>query len=347
MKSLLTFSLRLPTTLMLIALLACLNGCNKTAEELVFKGSIMGTHYRISVIVNQSQSSASKSLLESRLLAAMEAVNESMSTYIATSEISRFNQLKSGESIEISEQFNDVLIKALEINKFTNKAFDPTLGKVIKLWGFGEDGHVQHKPDDQTLQRLKNAVGTQYLRLEGRQLSKLANALELNLSAIAKGYAVDRVADVLEQRGYTNYLIDIGGELRAKGFNTTNQPWRIGIEKPSLIGGVAQVVALNDQAIATSGDYRNFLLINGEQFSHTIDSTTLKPVFHKLASVSVLANSAMTADALATALLAMGDEQGIKFAEQQGLHAYFIIRGKTADNFKTHATNEFITKLSE
>jgi thiamine biosynthesis lipoprotein len=165
------------------------------------------------------------------------------------------------------------------------------------------------------------------------------------LSPIAKGYAVDKVASVIEAYGINDYLVNIGGELRASGKTVDAQLWRVGIEKPHILGGIQQIALLDNKAIATSGDYRNYLVVDGQQFSHTIDPITLKPVLHKLALVSVIADKASTADALATAMMVMGEEKAWSFALNNRLAAYFIVRGDENKPFVIKYTEEFERNL--
>jgi len=330
--------------LILLSVWAC---TDHGPKEIVLSGPVMGTFYRVNVITLRPINAEDKASLARDIEEAMDRVNQSMSTYITSSEISKFNRLPKNASARLSPELHEVMSEALHISDLSNGAFDVTLGKAIRLWGFSEDGAITEQPSVETLKELRQTVGYQHLRLQGHQLTKLVDGLEVNLSAIAKGYAVDKVAQAIEALGYQDYLVDIGGELRAQGQNVKGQLWRIGVEKPHALGGVAQIVELNNQAIATSGDYRNFLTIDGQQFSHTIDSVTLKPIFHKLASVSVVSNKTSTADALATALLAMGETDGVTFAEANSIAAYFIIRESTEGNYKVHVTRDFKPNLAE
>jgi thiamine biosynthesis lipoprotein len=172
-------------------------------------------------------------------------------------------------------------------------------------------------------------------------------SLSLNLSAIAKGYGVDRVADYLSGAGFTNFLVEIGGEIAARGVNLKNSPWRIGVATPQTQLGIQTVVPLSDLAMATSGDYRNFFKAEGRRYSHTIDPRTGRPVDHQLASVTVVHKSCTQADAWATALHVLGPEKAYMLAEKEGLKVLFIIRSK--DDFverKTPAFGELVNKKS-
>jgi len=210
----------------------------------------------------------------------------------------------------------------------TNGRFDVTIGPLVNAWGFGPGG-PQTQVSDEQVAELLTYVGYEKLHLDPMQqtLSKAHPKTYIDLSAIAKGYAVDKVVKAIEAQGHQNYMVEIGGEVFAKGTNPKDGPWRIGIETPSIHApGIFEVVILASQALATSGDYRNFYEENGERFSHTIDPKTGRPIKHKLASVSVLSDSCARADALATALNVLGPIDGPKLAEEKGIAALFIIR---------------------
>ena len=217
-------------------------------------------------------------------------------------------------------------------------AFDVTLSPAIDAWGFGPSGAITSRPSDTELQDIKSRVGSNNVKLDDAVLIKSIDSLEFNLSAIAKGYAIDKLAQRLVAAGFENFLINVGGELKARGHNQEGVNWRIAIEQPHVLGGIGEVLVLQDRAVATSGDYRNFIEIDGQRYSHTIDSNTLMPVLHKLALVTVVHESATTADGLATAILAMGDKEGIEFANRLDLDYYALIRT---------AKNEYIVRLSE
>ena len=302
-------------------LLACQP--NITLVPVTFSGLTMGTDYRITIIATSDQA---LSQLENDIVDELELVDRSMSTYRSDSEVSSINLAKENELLEISESLRLVLTEANEISQLTNGAFDITLGPIVDLWGFGPQGSIEKRPDKISLNALRVSIGYSKLRLNDKGLSKTNSATQIDLSGIAKGFAVDQVARLLTRNGHANYLIEIGGELRAKGKSLAGQPWRVGIEKPQEIGGIQKIVVLNDQAIATSGDYRNYILIDGKKYSHTIDHITIEPVLHKLALVSVVSTNASTADALATALMSMGDEDAVLFAQKNKIAAYFVIR---------------------
>lgn len=324
-----------------LALVAC-QPRSGDVQQSVLSGPIMGTDYRVTVVHAGKQDLTT---LEHEIVAAMQSVNQSMSNYLADSELSIFNASQAGVTQSISKDFRMVMEEAIQIGELTDGAFDVTLGKAIDLWGFGPDGQITEQPSDKDLAALQASSGFQKLMLEGNQLSKSHDALSINLSAIAKGYAVDKVAKALQKQGVRRFLINIGGELRASGKSLENTLWRVGIEKPHILGGIQQIAVLDNQAIATSGDYRNYHIIDGQQFSHTIDPKTLKPVFHKLALVSIISDKTSTADALATALMAMGETRAVEFAEREQLAAYLLIREGGEGQFRIHVTEKFRANL--
>ena len=334
-----------PSSLFFVVLVSVLmTACSpsKKDQALVLSGPIMGTSYRISLVVEQN---VEQSALSDELLKIMQSVDAAMSTYKHDSEISRFNRTAVDEPFALSDQTAAVVSEALQLYEFTQGYFDITVGPLVNAWGFGSRGQITTRPAPRTLDKLKKIIGSDKLRLENGSLTKLVEHLSIDLSAIAKGYAVDQLAEFLEQRGIANYLVEIGGELRAAGRNIDQQIWRVGIERPQALGGIQQIVLLQNQSIATSGDYRNFLMLDGQKYSHTIDPIAGKPVLHRLALVSVIADRASTADALATALMAMGEDRAQLFATKHQLAAYFVIRGADGDQYHVKKSAKIIPNL--
>lgn len=323
---------------LVISLLFLITACDSSPQRSMFvlSGPIMGTDYRITIATDEDVDQDS---LHQDLLLVMDEINNSMSHYDPASELSMLNQSEAGQAVQLSEHLNQVLIEALSVSKLSDGAFDITLGPLIDLWGFGSQGTITQRPSLSEIKNLSEVVGYSHLTLSDATLTKAHIDTQLNLSAIAKGFAVDKVADELERQNIDDYLVNIGGELRAGGLNIDSQFWRVGIERPELLGGIQQVIELNDQAVATSGDYLNYLVFEGQRFSHTLDPVTLAPVLHRLASVSVVHDHTSTADALATAIMAMGEERGYEFAEEQQLAAYLVIRNKAGDGFHARYTS--------
>ena len=255
-------------------------------------------------------------------------VDRLMSTYDPESELSRFNRLPVGAPMVVSAETVDVVAAARRVADETGGAFDPTVAPLVALWGFGADA-AERPPTEVELQAAAETVD--YRRVEHGHappsLRKLA-PVTLDLSAIAKGYAVDRLANVLDESGCDSYLVELGGEIRAKGTAPGGGPWRVGVDAPAA-RGFASTIALRRGALATSGDYRQYRELDGERLSHVIDPRTGRPIRHDLASVTVVTEQAMFADAYATALLVMGEDEGRRFAEDRGLAALFIVRRGT------------------
>ena len=313
--------------------------CNQAPEKQLTQitGQTMGTYYRVSLVTDEK-------LKEPELQATIEdllaQINQQMSTYLPESEISKFNKSKSTRWFVVSDDFALVSAKAREIYQQTGGKFDPTLGPLINLWSFGDHKRPTKIPTDQELEQAAKKFGGDQLeiRLEPAALKKSIPDLNLNLSAIAKGFAVDKIAELLKSKEIENFLVDIGGELRSKGKNQNNQLWQIAIEKPNPADSqsVQQVVSITDKSIATSGSYRNFFEQDEVRYSHIIDPQTYHPIEHKLVSVSVIADDCMTADGYATALMVLGPEQGYDFALQYGLAVYMI--EKQGDEFVVRTT---------
>jgi len=257
---------------------------------------------------------------------ALAAVDSSMSTWKPQSELSRLNRHDDGGVFEVSPALREVLERAAEVSALSGGAFDVTVGPLVNAWGFGPSGGSA-PPDDEALEALRRRVGFRQLTLTDAGVVKARGDLEVDLSAIAKGYGVDRAADALERLGARRYLIEVGGELRVRGLNADGVPWQVGVERPDPDGrGVQRVVPLTDTALATSGDYRNFYERGGKRVSHTIDPRTGRPIEHALASVTVLDDTCARADALATALNVLGPEAGLALARREKLSALFLVR---------------------
>jgi len=325
-----------------VGITACFPSNDSVKSEILLQGHTMGTTYNIKVVSTLEQV---KSLnLQSKIDSVLKQVNQQMSTYIPDSEISRFNHSQSTDAIDISTGFARVLTESLRLGELSNGKLDITVGPLVNLWGFGPEQRPEKVPSDERLAATKEGIGLAHLHLEGNQLSKSIPNLYLDLSTIAKGYGVDVVAELIEANGISNYLVEIGGEIRLQGFKHTGELWAIAIEKPILDPSgdqraVHQVIIPKDNAVATSGDYRNYYEADGQRFSHIIDPATGKPINHSLVSVTVIAQSSMTADGLSTALMVMGAEQGMVFARENDLAALFI--SKTENGFEEQYTVKF------
>lgn len=285
----------------------------------------MGTQFSVTY---QSDSIDSEKVKQ-QIQAELNDINQLMSTYIADSEINRFNSLDNNQCFKFSDKTWQVLLAANDVYHQTNGAFDITLGPLISRWGFNAEEYQQKVPSSEEISQLLSQVGTDKLKFNFAQqcIQKSAPNISINLSAIAKGYAVDQISNLLSDLGISNYLVDIGGESKSLGVNPTGATWRIAIEKPiDLQRQQAVTVSLNNTSIATSGDYRNYFVANGKRFSHTIDPATGFPITHNLASISVIFPSNMYADAYATAMTVMGSKRALAFAQQQQIPVFIITR---------------------
>lgn len=300
--------------------------CQQEAQYSKLTGNTMGTKYRITFESNNINSEQ----LQSALTQELDTINLLMSTYIPDSEINQFNALATKECFAFSDPTWVVLIAAKDVYHQTEGAFDITVAPLIQRWGFDAAEYAQRVPSAAEVQDLQSAVGTDQLEFDFAEqcIAKSNPELTINLSAIAKGYAVDQLANIMEEFNIPNYLVEIGGETKSQGVNIHSYPWRIAVEKP--VAGTTQqqliVVGLNNTSIATSGDYRNYFEVDGKRFSHTIDPTTGYPITHGLTSVSVVHPSNMYADAYATAFSVMGFERSKQFAHSHQLPIFLINR---------------------
>jgi len=330
------------TRLFWFCLASCLTGCltGCMGETPVLTGPTMGTTYSV-VVPNLKKTDQAS--LKSQVDKQLEEINASMSTYQENSSITRFNQSANTDWFDVSAGFARVTAAALKIAALTEGAFDPTVGPLVRRWGFGNDPG-NDVPTESEISELVALTGFENLQVDtgSSSIKKTLRHLQLDLNAIAKGYAVDQLADVVAAFGYQNYLVEIGGELRVSGVNADGNPWRIGIERPDFgraDNNAQSGLYLNAGGIATSGDYRNAFERDGVRYSHIIDARSGSPVSHGLASVTVVTDSAMMADGWATALMVLGPEEGMKIADQLGLASFFIVRD--SNGFITSSSREF------
>ncbi len=317
-------------------------GCEKKGPEIIssaFSGFTMGTTYSIKV-AGVPKNEIDPNRIKSGIDLVLAEVNGQMSTYIEDSEISRFNRAGAGEWFAVSSQTAMVAAKAVEVSDKSGGAFDVTVGPLVELWGFGRKKRDVIPAEEDILKTL-NLIGYRNLefRIDSPALKKNIPALYCDLSAIAKGHGVDRVADYLEALGIDNYMVEIGGEIRTKGKNAKGESWKIGIASPSSSGGLQKIIHLNNTGMATSGDYRNYFEKDGVRYSHMINPRTGRPITHNLASVTILHPSCMEADAFATAISVLGLEEGYKLALKENLPAFFISR--EAEGFVEKMTPQF------
>ncbi len=290
------------------------------------EGRTMGTTWQVTL--NGPRDDARLASLRAEVEALLVRVNDSMSTYQSDSELSRFNARASTEPVDVSPELAAVLRAALEVWRASGGVFDVTVGPLVDAWGFGARGRRQTVPADDEVTALLATVGSDKLQLDGAQLRKLHPALRVDLSAIAKGDAVDRVSALLVSLGEGDHLVDIGGELRARGRNARGEPFVVGVEEPDPERhAVRLAVTLGDLAIASSGNYRNFFEVDGVRYAHTLDPRTGRPVQHRLSAVSVLHARCAVADAWATALMAAGPDEAWRLANEQQLDVLLLVEG--------------------
>lgn len=322
----------------LLTSLVLLAACERQQSVVHLVGATMGTQYSVKVV---NPGARDPDELRSAIDALLMEINAAMSTYLADSELSLLNTNGSTDWIAISERLYDVLQTALTIAAASDGAFDVTIGPLVNLWGFGPERDSQ-VPDTAAIEQARERVGVDKLRLRPTPpaVRKQRGDIHIDLSAIAKGYAVDEIAAYLESLGYGDYLVEIGGEIRAKGANQDGVPWRIGIENPVVDGReIGETVDLSGHGMASSGNYRNFFERDGIRYGHTIDPKTGRPTRHDLAAVTVIHPQAMVADAWATALMSLGFEDGFKLAEERGIAALFFVAA--ADTGKRVETRTF------
>lgn len=316
---------------LLLLLVAC------KAEQMQLSGHTMGTTYHISYL--QEADTKSKATIKKVITARLEAIEDSMSTYRKHSEISRFNQMPVGEILEVSKDFAAVFSMAKQVYQQSDKSFDPSIGPLVNLWGFGPKISVEsfhNTPSIEAIAKAQKLLQFNKLKLNGLLLEKTA-AVYLDFSAIAKGYGVDVIAQVLKEFGLKNFMVEIGGEVATSGHSSRGDAWRIGIELPAqFTSDISGTLLLTNTHVATSGDYRNYYEVDGVRYSHTIDPRDGKPVHHKLSSVTVIHDSVALADAFATALSVLGEIEGKALADKLGLKALFIF--KTEQGFDGYAT---------
>lgn len=336
--------LRLVGVVVFVAGVFCV-GCGSPSLEpttgWVLRGETMGTYYvvKVATAVGEDEERELTELVEASLV----EVNDRMSTYIEDSELSRFNRHTEPVPFEVSPELFEVVAAAVEVTGRTGGAYDATIGPLVNAWGFGPGGiGAEEGVGEEELAELRARIGVDKLSLEasGPSLAKAHPELYVDLSGIAKGHAVDRLSRLLRERGHRDHWVEIGGEVRAAGLRDGVEPWRLGIERPTANPGTVQrIVPLSDAAIATSGDYRNYREVGGRRVAHILDPRSGQPISHRLASVSVIAEDCRTADALATALMVMGDEEGWKFALENALPVLLLVR--EGEGFNERVTMDF------
>lgn len=302
-------------------------------------GKTMGTTYHITVIGRENPE---KRDLSGAVRRRLSEINHSMSLFDDHSELSRFNRAGAGDAVCVSDDFRRVFEEGRRLFVLTGGAWDGTLAPLVNLWGFGSDRTDGAMPEEAALERIRSWVGYDRIAMNGEGcLIKTVAETALDFGSIAKGYAVDVICDLVIENGYPDCLVEIGGEVRTSG-SKKGQPWVVGINTPrpdASADAVLTTLPLSGRAIATSGDYRNFKDRGGARYTHVIDPKNGKPVRNDVASVSVLADTAVFADGLATALMVMGEARGIALVEGlEGVDCLFILRDD-AGGFRMSASS--------
>jgi len=325
-----------------IIILLSISSCNtlNSPQQVKFSGETQGTYYAVTYYNSDGE------IFQENIEALLKEFDLTASMWVENSIISKINR---NEQISINDDFRILFEMSKEVFKKSNEAFDPTVGPLVNAWGFGFTDRM--KVDQHVVDSLLPLIGFEKVKLENNTIIKEYPGIQFDFNAIAQGYSVDLVAKLLEEKGIENYLIDIGGEVLGKGSKPKNEPWKVGIEKPSDNASYGQelkaIVILNDKALATSGNYRKFYEEDGIRYSHTINPKTGYPVQHSLLSVSVLANDCGRADAFATACMVSGLEKSKDLINTiPELEAYFIYSEKNG-NLKTYFTQGFEKFIDE
>lgn len=321
------------------ALLA--TACERAPAELVLSGPTMGTTYTVKVVAPPA--SVDSARLRETIDDVLAQIDRSMSGYRSDSEVARFNASASTDWYDVSADLAAVVKAALDVSEASAGAFDITVAPLVAAWGFGPGGQPQVLPNAGQIERIGATVGYRklHVRSEPPALRKDVATLSIDLNGIAPGFAVDRLADRLFAQHVENFMIDIGGEIRARGRNENGEPWRIGIEQPVDTQRTPYAgVSLDDAAVSTSGEYRDYYERDGRRYSHTIDPRTRRPLDRAPGSVVVVASSTAEADAWATALNVLGPHEGLSLATQRRLPVLFIERA-AGGGWRSWQTPEF------
>ena len=318
------------------ATILSLSACQQPSSDYTsVSGETMGTSYHISY---QLPKDTDEATIQAAIDKRLQQINDSMSTYIDNSTISKFNRLAANTPITIDADFSRVLAVSKQVYEQSNGAFDPTVMPLIETWGFGSTmtvDRLQSPPSKAEIAQAKALVDFKSVIQDGNSIHKTKDGVGLDFSAVAKGYGVDVIAEVLRKNyQIRNYMVEIGGEVASSGISGQKQPWQIAIDAPiegstvterQTIAAIRQPInAGNKMHLATSGNYRNSVIFDGKHYSHTIDPTTGEPIVGGAPSVTVAADSVGLADAWATALTAMPYEQALASAKANNIAAMFV-----------------------
>jgi len=306
-----------PLLIILVIILFSKAGDAAQTEQML-AGRTMGTTYHITVVADAVERIKG---LQEKIDRRLDAINRVFSTYIKDSEISRFNAFgAAGEKFQVSDDFMQVMRVAKKIYRLSEGAWDGTVNPLVDLWSFGPTKRDPKMPPANDIKALMQNIGFNLIQIEDPHfLIKNLASVTLDLNAIAKGFAVDQISELIAGTGFEHYLVEIGGEVYAAGVRADGKKWRVGINRPrkdAAFNEVYKAVSIADRAFATSGDYRNFFEIGGVRYSHVIDPRSGYPVSNGVVSVSVIADNCTLADGLATAIMVMGAEKGIQLVDR-------------------------------
>lgn len=330
-----------------LALGFVMGGCARAPQELAISGPTMGTTYSIKIASAPADIDAHALRIATDQV--LDRIDRSMSGYRPDSEISRFNAATSTDWFEVSSDLAIVVDHALQVSRESGGALDITVGPLVAAWGFGAPGEPIDLPDEAQLAELRAQTGYQKLeaRLQPPALRKSDARVQVDLNAIAPGYAVDLIAERLQSMHLSDFMIELGGEVRAQGRNARGEAWRIAVERPSDAEPEPYaIVKLDNASVTTSGEYRHYFDRDGRRYSHTIDPRSGRPVEHSLASVVVVGSTAMEVDAWATALNVLGTQAGRELALQRGMPVMFIevagaeLESVTTPQFDTYVSSD-------
>lgn len=330
---------------------ACLAACGREAGTAVparrtveFTGPTMGTTFTVKVVPEAAGlATEERQAIDAAIRDQLGRIDQQLSTWRVDSTLSQFNASDALVPTPVEPETFEVFKQALEMGAFTDGALDVTIGPLVDAWGFGPNGQADVAPTEASLDALSPILGLAHLELdaEARTVRKRAPGVRCDFSSLAAGYAADLVTAMLEQRGHRNFLVDMGGELVARGRNETGRPWQVAVDRPQAVGrAVLRIVPLTDMAIATSGDYRNFREVDGRRLPHILDPRTRRPVTHHVASVTVLDPLGWRADALSTALMVMGPDEGFAFAERHRVPVLMLVPDERGD-YQEQASSAF------
>lgn len=328
-----------------LSFLAVLSGCGQSPLEI--HGYTMGTTYTVKVV---GEFPGGQSALQTQVDALLQRCNAEISTYDSASVLSQFNRQQSTSPFSIPLEMADIVAEAIRIGHLTEGLLDVTVGPIVNLWGFGPEQRPVMVPTEAQIAAARARVGIQNLHVDATQktavLRKDRPDLYVDLSTFGEGWGADRVAALLEAQGVRNYLVEIAGASRSRGVNAHGEAWRLGIQKPTDEYAAAQAVIVpKGQAVSTSGSYRNYYERDGKRYSHIIDPRTGRPITHRLVSATIITPTALEADGWDTALMVMGTEAALQFAQKNHLAVYLVT--KTNSGFSAIYTPEFAQYLAK